>query len=322
MRELYRGDNLELLRQMPTDSVDLIYLDPPFNSNKTYSLRKRREDNQTLAPESNGMAFEDAWNWDAQAQSALEALERAPHPELTPVLRVLGTPTEGPLRAYLVMMAGRLLELHRVLRPTGSLYLHCDISASHYLKLLLDGVFGPEQFRNEIIWHYYNKYSRGKRLFARNFDQILFYTKTENYPFTPLREARTEPVRQLLRENVNGVLKNRKGPDGKVMYRTVEDRKVDAVWKIPCLQPASKEMLGFPTQKPLALLERIVRASSEPGAVVLDPFCGSGTTLHAAELHGRGWIGIDLSPQAIAATETRLRRAFPELPFTTHDAGK
>ncbi|MCH7479010.1 MAG: site-specific DNA-methyltransferase, partial [SAR324 cluster bacterium] len=207
----------------------------------------------------------------------------------------------------------------RVLRPDGALYLHCDPNASHYLKILLDALFGPRNFRNEIVWHYYNKFSAGKRVFARSFDQIFFYSAGDRYVFNPIREPRQEPVRQLLRENVGGILKNRKDAAGKTMTRTVHDRKVDAVWRIPCLQYASREFCGFPTQKPQALLERIIRASSNPGEIVLDPFCGCGTALLAAQKLGRGWIGIDKSPLAMGLVQTRISEVFPDLPYRSHD---
>ena len=216
--------------------------------------------------------------------------------------------THGPgMQSYLIMMAVRLLEMHRLLKETGSLYLHCDPAASHYLKLLLDAVFGPQQFRNEIVWHYYNKYGVGKRVFGRNYDQILFYSRTDRYAFTPQREPREKPVRQLQRVNVGGVLKNRRDADGQLMYRTVTDRKVDAVWRIPAIQPASRQYMGYPTQKHERVLSRIILASSEPGDLVLDPFAGCATTCVAAEHHERQWVGIDLSPLAAELVERRLR---------------
>jgi len=320
MRDLYYGDNLAVLRQaVPAASVDLVYLDPPFNSNRSYNLLFREPAGGASAAQVT--AFEDTWDWGPAPERELAEVLAGPRPEVGTALAalrpVLG---EGPLLAYLVMMGARLVEIHRAMKATASLYLHCDASASHYLKVLLDAVFGAANFRNEIVWHYYNKYSAGRRLFARNFDQLLFYTRSARYTFHPQREPRDKPVRQLLRENVGGVLKNRKGPDGRVMYREVHDRKVDAVWRIPCLQPASKEMLGYPTQKPLQLLERIVLASSNPGDVVLDPFCGCGTALHAAEQAGRGWIGIDASALAIGAVEARLRAAFPGIALTRCNA--
>ncbi len=297
-RTIWTGDNLPIMRGMNSASVDLIYLDPPFNSNKTYSA--------PIGSEAAGAAFKDTW--------ALSDVDLAWHGEIAEqnpavyaAIAAAGE-THGPgMQSYLIMMAVRLLEMHRLLKDTGSLYLHCDPTASHYLKLLLDAVFGPQQFRNEIVWHYYNKYGVGKRVFGRNYDQILFYSRTDRYAFTPQREPREKPVRQLQRVNVGGVLKNRKDADGRVMYRTVTDRKVDAVWRIPSIQPASRQYMGYPTQKHERVLSRIILASSEPGDLVLDPFAGCATTCVAAEHHERQWIGIDLSPLAAELVERRLR---------------
>lgn len=211
------------------------------------------------------------------------------------------------MKAYLIMMVVRLLELRRILKPNGSIYLHCDPTASHYLKMAMDCVFGNVNFRNEIVWHYYNKYSAGKNAFGRNYDQILFYAASKETKFTPLREKRDAPVRQLVRQNVGGVLKNKRDSEGNLMYRVVDDRKVDAVWRIPCVQPASKDYTGYPTQKPLALLERVIQASSDEGGVVLDPFCGCATALVAAEKLRRQWVGIDLSHLAVSLVKQRLQ---------------
>jgi site-specific DNA-methyltransferase (adenine-specific) len=314
-RRLFCGDNLEILRRsIPDHSIDLAYLDPPFNSKRAYSLSVHARDGAAAGVQP--PVFEDTWQWGEQAEREYGEVSRSRDAEAGRVLAALRSLLqESDTMAYLVMMAARLLELRRVLKPTGSLYLHCDTNASHYLKILLDAVFGQRNFRNEIVWHYYNKYSAGRRIFPRSFDQILFYSAGDGYTFNPQREARDQPVRQLLRENVGGVLKNRKDAAGKTMTRLVRDRKVDAVWRMPCLQYASREYLGYPTQKPLALLERIIRVSSNPGDVVLDPFCGCGTAIHAAESLARGWIGIDAAPVAIALVNERLARAFPGIPL-------
>ncbi|MCY4298839.1 MAG: DNA methyltransferase [Flavobacteriaceae bacterium] len=210
------------------------------------------------------------------------------------------------LSSYLVYMTLRLHAMKRVIKDTGSIYLQCDPTASHYLKLIMDLIFGRKNFRNEIVWHYYNKYSAGKKSFGKNYDQILFYSKTNDYKFIQQREKRDKPIKQLERVNIDGVLKNKKGEDGKVIYRIVKDKKIDSVWSIPCLQPASKEKLGYPTQKPLALLERIIKASSNEGGVVLDPFCGCGTTIDAAESLKRQWIGIDIAKFSTGLMKNRI----------------
>ena len=323
-RELHFGENLEVLRRSIADrSVHLVYLDPPFNSNRAFHLWSAAPRSTALRSTTpsgkqdgaHGAVFADKWSWGEQTETEFDEL-RSGETALAGVLVALrAVLNDSGVMAYLVMMAARLVEIRRVLRPDGALYLHCDPSASHYLKILLDALFGARNFRNEIVWHYYNKFSAGKRVFARCFDQIFFYSASDRYVFNPLREPRQEPVRQLLRENVGGILKNRKDAAGKTMTRIVHDRKVDAVWRIPCLQYASREFCGFPTQKPLALLERIIRASSNPGEVVLDPFCGCGTALLAAQKLERGWIGIDKSPSAMELVQARISENFPDLAY-------
>ena len=228
MNYLYYGDNLDVLREkIYEESVDLIYLDPPFNSGKNYNVLFKSPTGQDSQAQI--QAFEDTWHWSAESERFLEQLKFI-NGELAELLDLMVRKFgRNDLSAYLVMMAVRLVELHRVLKPTGSLYLHCDQNASHYLKLILDTIFGRDNFRNEIVWHYYNKYGVGKKSFARNYDQILFYSKTSSYTFNPLREKREKPVKQLVRENVNGVLKNKKDANGKCIYRTVDDKKVDSV---------------------------------------------------------------------------------------------
>ena len=299
-RTLFTGDNLPILRGINNASVDLIYLDPPFNSNKHYSA--------PVGSEAAGASFKDAWTLNDEDEAWHAAL-KSHHPKLYAVIHAAGTVGGKGDKSYLIYMAIRILEMHRALKSTGSLYLHCDPSMSHSLKLVLDAVFGRTNFHNEIVWHYYNKFGAGSRVFGRNYDQIFFYSKdSKKYRFNPLREARDKPVKQLERENVDGVLKNKRGADGKVLYRIVDDKKVDAVWRIPCVQPASKHYTGYPTQKPLSLLKRIIEASSNEGDWVLDPFCGCATTCIAAEILHRHWIGIDISPKALELVKVRLDR--------------
>ena len=263
------GDNLHIMRQLPTASVDLIYIDPPFFSGREYNV--------LWGDQNERRSFDDIW--------------------------------EGGMPGYLIWLNARLLEMKRLLKPTGSIYVHCDWHASHYIKVEMDKIFGYENFRNEIVWHYYNKYSAGKSAYGRNFDSVLFYASSRKTRFVPQREKRDEPRRQLVRENVDGVLRNKRGPDGKVMYRMVHDRKVDAVWAIPAVQYASPERVGYPTQKPEALLDRIIRASSNEGDTVLDAFVGGGTTPIVAQRLGRRWIAIDQSRVAVAVTAERLKTA-------------
>ena len=295
---IWTGDNLQIMRGMNSASVDLIYLDPPFNSNRDYAA--------PIGSEAAGAAFKDTWT--------LQDVDLAWHgeiaesePALYAIIDAAGLAHGKPMKAYLIMMAVRLIEMRRLLKPTGSIYLHCDPTASHYLKMTMDSIFGREHFMNEIVWHYYNKYARGTRVFGRNYDQILFYALGA-HTFNPQREKRDKPTKQLVRENVDGVLKNKRDAQGNLMYRTSTDRKVDAVWRIPCVQPAAKDYMGYPTQKHIRLLERVIATSSNPGDIVLDPFCGCATACIAAEKLGRQWVGIDISPKAADLVKVRLQR--------------
>ena len=283
---IWTRDCIEVMRGMNSETVDLIYLDPPFNSKQDYAA--------PIGSQAAGAAFKDTWSLSDIDVEWIDLIERR-NPALQRVILAAMTDSD---KSYLAYMAARLLEMPRLLKPTGSIYLHCDPTMSHYLKLVMDAIFGRANFRNEIIWNYYNKYSPGKKVFGRSYDQLFFYTKSDNYTFNPQRESRDKPTKQLIRENVGGVLKNKKNENGKVMYREVTDKKVDAVWRIPAIQPAASDYLGYPTQKHIRLLERVIKASSDPGEMVLDPFCGCATTCVAAENLSREWVGIDLSPKA------------------------
>lgn len=298
-KTVFIGDNIDFMRGLNSYSFDLIYLDPPFNSNKNYSA--------PTGSKAAGAAFKDTWTLD-DIDLAWHGEIAETHPDLYSIIQTTGLIRGSGMQSYLIMMSVRLLEIHRLVKDTGSVYLHCDSTASHYLKLIMDAIFGKNNFRNEIIWHYYNKYSAGKKVFGRNYENLLFYSKSQDYYFNPLREGREKPVKQLVRENVDGVLKNKRDKDGKLMYRVAQDKKVDSVWRIPCLQPTSKEYTGYPTQKPLALLRRLIEASSKPEDIILDPFCGCATALVAAEDMGRKWVGIDISPKAQEIIQQRLVR--------------
>ena len=324
-RTIYIGDNLERLRGIDGETVDLIYLDPPFNSKGEYqwplgaedaarSDDRRPGDADDLADEAleamiaadDGAAFKDAFTLDDLDEATLKRLledgEAAGY-----VISAAGMAVGPGTQAYLTFMYERLVEMHRILKPTGSLWLHCDPTEGAWLKALMDAVFGRERFRNEVVWHYYNKFAAGARIFAKNFDTLFFYEKSPAATFNPLREEREEPVRQLIRESVGGVLRNKRDEEGNLMYQTVTDRKVDAVWRIPTVVPASSEWMDWDTQKPLALLERIVAACSNEGDLVLDPFCGCATACVAAERLHRQWIGMDRSPRAGILVRKRLR---------------
>ena len=304
MNQLYYGDCFTIMLDMPSASVDLIYLDPPFNSQRQYNSIYKDETGRPLPDQVD--AFNDMWELDPERERAIRAmpvLMRESGIDDTTVefwrlwMNALRK-TRPRLLAYLSYMAQRLLIMHRILKPTGSLYLHCDSTASHYVKALLDAIFGHRNFRNEIHWYYYNKmHDRRKKLFAAATDTILFYVKNSkaNFTFNQLTEPREKPVRQLMRKKVNGRMVNARDADGKLMYQIRTERTIDNVWRIPALQPASKERMGYATQKPLALMERMIKASSNPGDVVLDPFCGCASTIEAAHKLERQWIGIDIA---------------------------
>ena len=296
---IWTADNLNIMRGMNGASVDLIYLDPPFNSNADYAA--------PIGSEAAGAEFKDTWGLN-DINLAWHGEIKHEHPSLYALLQATRQVHGDSMMSYLIYMAIRIIEMKRLLKPTGSIYLHCDPNASHYLKLLMDCVFGKNNFRNEVVWHYYNKYSAGKNAFGRNYDQVLFYAASKKTKFTALREKRDAPVRQLVRHNVGGVLKNKRDSEGNLIYRVVDDRKVDAVWRIPCVQPAARAYTGYPTQKPVPLLQRIIAASSNEGDVVLDPFCGCATACIAAEKLGRQWAGIDVSAKAADLIKLRMER--------------
>jgi len=360
---LYYGDNLEVLRKhLPSNCIDLIYLDPPFNSKADYNvLFKEQTGEQSTAQI---QAFSDFWHWDIQAKHAYDYLAtQAPSQVGDLVTSLYGFLGKNDMFAYLVMMGERLLELHRVLKPIGSLYLHCDTTASHYLRLLLDGIFGLENFRNEIIWKRFNFHADAKR-FGRVTDRLLFYSKTNDYKFrrqmTPYKKAyidakftyKDENGRRFRLSDLNPP--NERGPiyefhgvtrawrctkekmlelekHGRIYTKSkipqikryldeLEARgggAVHEIWDdIPSVNSMAKERLGYPTQKPIQLLERIIKASSDEGDWILDPFCGCGTAIVAAEKLHRHWIGIDITFLAVNLVKGRLKDSFPTATFT------
>lgn len=376
---LYYGDNLAVLRDQIDDaSVDLIYLDPPFNSNATYNILFRSP--AGLGADAQIEAFEDSWHWNDTAEEAFDQVARSGNTKAFDLLNAMRAFLgENDMMAYLAMMAVRLLELHRVLKPTGSLYLHCDPTASHYLKLLLDGVFGVQLYRNEIVWKRTSSHGNVSAGYGDVTDTIFYYARgakpTWTRPMMPLsarnvaekytliddagrryttRDLRNPGVRPNLtydytalngltykphpngwsftKEKMQhydqaGLLHYPQNPDGRLRLRLYLDESAgqpqQTLWNdIPPLNSQAQERLGYPTQKPLALLERIIAASSNPGDVVLDPFCGCGTAVHAAQKLGRNWIGIDVTHLAISLIEKRLRDAFPGVAFTVEGTPK
>jgi DNA modification methylase len=381
---LYYGDNLDVLRRHVADeSVDLVYLDPPFNSNANYNVLFAAKDGHQAAAQI--QAFEDSWRWDQAAARQFDETVEAGGSVADVLLafkQFLGT---NDMLAYLTMMAPRLVELRRVLKPTGSLYLHCDPTASHYLKLLLDAVFGPEHFLNEIIWKRTTSHSGSKR-WGPVHDSILLYSVSDEHTWNPMVQAYDEGYLsdkykytdergqyRLSDLTANGV---RTGTSGEA-WKEISPTPLGRHWAVPSgvvaglasvvdadamstqekldlleangfiywpsrgrgggtgfpqykrylgagnpihdvvtdlapINSQAKERLGYPTQKPVALLERIISASSNAGDVVLDPFCGCGTTIEAAQKLGRSWIGIDITHLAISLIKIRLRDAFGE----------
>jgi len=367
---LYYGDNLDILRKyIPNESVDLVYLDPPFNSNRDYNVifkdeSGRKSDAQLLA-------FEDTWHWGpsvAQTYSYLtnSSLHHGHVPEA--VSAIVGALRQGigtnQMLAYIVEMTARLVELHRVLKPTGSLYLHCDPTASHYLKVVLDSIFGAERFLADIVWKRTTTHSDAKR-WSPDADNLLVYTRGPDFTFNPQYQPHDpdyvagdyryqEPDGRVYRlsdiaspnprPNLMYEWKGHQPPakgwrfsretmakldaEGRIWYPddkakrpkvkryldTMKGTRLGTVWTdLPNVHPWSNERLGYPTQKPLGLLERVIAASTNAGDIVLDPFCGCGTALIAAQKLDRRWIGIDVTHLSIAVMRARLRDAFPAL---------
>lgn len=366
---LYYGDNLDILRDrdyFPNACVDLIYLDPPFNSNRSYNVLFK--DESGLDSEAQITAFDDTWHWGYAAEETYRDLVTdAPERVSTAIEALRRLIGSNQMMAYLVMMAARLVELHRVLKPTGSLYLHCDPTASHYLKILLDAIFGPERFVNEIIWKRTSAHSdvhQGAKHLGRVHDVILFYAKPEHVRnevyqeydpqyiqqrFTYVEEttgrryktsdmtgpggaAKGNPQYEVLgvtrywrysRERMEQFLREgrihqaRPGavPRLKQYLDEMPGIPIQDVWvDIPPINSQAAERLGYPTQKPLALLERIIQASSNPGDVVLDPFAGCGTAIAAAQSLDRRWIGIDITHLSVSLLKYRLESMFGLLP--------
>lgn len=363
MNKLFFGDNLAVLREnIETASVDLVYLDPPFNSQARYNVlfKSPREDIASAQV----AAFVDFWSWGPESEGAYhEILTQIGGSVATLVKALREALGESDMMAYLVMMAVRLVELRRVLRPTGTIFLHCDPTASHYLKLLMDAIFGPTNFGNEIIWQRTNAKGLASTRFARNHDTILRYTQGSSWTWNPQYSEHDENYVQRFYRHVEPAtgrrytLDNLLNPNSDRPNLTYDFLGVTRVWRwtrermqeaydqglvvqsrpggVPRLkryldeqegtpigdvwtdirpvQSQAQERTGYPTQKPLPLLARILEASSNRDDVVLDPFCGCGTTVHAAETVGRRWVGIDVSIHAVHVIEDRLARAFGPL---------
>ena len=321
---LYYGDNLEILRKYIKDeSIDLIYLDPPFNSKANYNVLFKDESGESKAQI---QAFTDFWHWDEESAKTYDYLitnSDVPAKVSNLISALHSFLGQNQMSAYLVMMTVRLIELHRVLKDTGSLYLHCNPTASHYLKIVLDAIFGEKNFRNEIIW-YYPFAGRSKRTFSRKHDTIFWYSKTEKYIFNAdspfLRVPITDDsIKHNYRYTDESGRRYREDPrrSGKKYRYYLDEGKIpEDVWNdIHSLHWELSERLGYDTQKPVALLERIINANSNKGDIILDPFCGCGTTIDASEKLERTWIGIDITHLAINLIKRRIKEKYPNCKF-------
>lgn len=402
---LFYGDNLAVLRESVADeTVDLVYLDPPFNSQANYNVLFRNPTGEESQAQIE--AFEDTWHWNDAAEFAFDDVMRSGNTDAAEMLRAMRTfLKENDMMAYLAMMAIRLIELHRVLKPTGSLYLHCDPTASHYLKVLMDGVFNPINFRSEIIWRRSSSHNSTTRQFGPVHDTLLCFARSDAHRLRPVLtpHVRGPTERKFRFSDAKGPFRlneimgsGRRTGDSGLPWRGYDPGQKDRHWAIPdslrvllpnagegmrtqdaldalldageivlsasgrpeykqrmtagvglqdmwAFQPGTEgclvgtkaaidedvkwlgsdaERLGYPTQKPLGLLERILRASSDEGDLVLDPFCGCGTAIHAAQKLERNWIGIDITHLAISLIEKRLNDAFPGIAYEVHGTPK
>ena len=285
------GDNLDILKELPDECIDLIYLDPPFNSNQFYVAAFK--DKGTVEKQ-----LRDIWRWNVETENSYQRLPHGKLLDAVNAVRLVSGQT-SPMAAYAVFMGRRLEQLRRVLKPAGSVYLHCDPHANAYLRILMDAVFGASNFRNEIIWCYAGG-GIPKRDLPRKHDTILRYTKTSKYKYTPVYRPYSPGT----------VERGRTAVKGKYFEKGLrkEGTPINDWWTdVPKItSPTDPEKVGYPTQKPLALLERILTLSSEKGEIVLDPFCGCGTAADAAAKLGRGYLGIDISAIAVRVMEQRL----------------
>ena len=301
---LYTNDNLFVLRRLDSESVDLIYLDPPFNSKRMYENPIGTGSKKVMA------SFKDIWTWEEDVDKAYLAELGKTHPDLVKYIFSIGQLHSEAMMSYITYMTQRVLEMHRILKPTGSLYYHCDPTAGHFVKLMLDGIFGRKNLINEIIWSYQGT-GESDKAFKRKHDNIYAYAKKYGEHFFNTEET-IEPVsekstKRYNKQDENGKYKEIRHRDGKVykQYERTHMRLRD-VWEIPIVNAYAKERTGYPTQKPLKLLNRIINASCPVGGLVVDPFCGCATTCIAAEIMNRKWIGIDIDKLAVRKLAERI----------------
>ena len=354
-RTIFTGDNLDILRGINSECVDLIYLDPPFKSDKTYAA--------PLDSEARGAEFDDVWTLDDMKQEWIDEIEFR-RPALFHIINGAKLSHSESMAGYLTFLAVRMLEMHRVLKQSGSIYLHCDTHASHYLKAIMDALFGEKQFQNEITWRRTTAHSDAKR-YGSNTDIMLFYSRSGNWTWNQAHQPYNEEYKARFRykdpdgrawadyditakglsgggyeyeyKGVTSLWRvpwetmRRLDAEGKLHFTTkggirrkryldeLPGRPVQALWDdINPINSQARERTGWRTQKPLALLERIITVSSNPGDIVMDPFCGCATACIAAEKLGRQWIGVDKLPQAAEVLRDRAGR---ELQIPMPDGG-
>ena len=322
-RTIFTYDNLPILRGINSDCIDLIYLDPPFNSNRNYAA--------PIGTPAEGAEFKDIWTLDdVKNEEHGEIADK--NPALYQAISAAELTHSKSMKAYLIMMAVRLTEMHRILKPTGSIYLHCDPTASHYLKLVMDSIFGKDNFRNEIIWSHQGTWIQPDNKYPRRHDTLLFWTKTSNYLYNMIynndaqEQVNFKRWRKYIHEyNIYGrnmpshdkrfktyldkfIKLHGRDPNDDDIVLEIKGTRMGTVQYIKSIDPKTPEKTGYPTQKPLALLHRIISASSNPNDIVLDPFCGCATTCIAAQDLNRQWIGIDISPKAVELVKMRMER--------------
>ncbi len=284
---LYIHDNLDVLQGLNSNLVDLIYLDPPFNSKRLY--------NAAIGSSAQGASFKDIWTWQDVNEYQLDIIAND-YPNLAEYIDIIDQVSDKSMKAYITYMAQRVIQMKRVLKDTGSIYYHCDPTAGHFVKLMMDCIFGRQNFRNEIVWHYQTG-GASKKWFSRKHDSIYFYAKTDKtaIDFNEIMDKRTEKS-----------LKRAQNPNGARITSNSDTKIPMDVWQIQALNAMSKERTGYPTQKPLALLDRIIKASCPVGGIVLDPFCGCATSCLSAFNNGRHYIGIDIEDKAVDILIARL----------------
>ena len=289
---LYTGDNLYILNGLNSEIADLIYLDPPFNSKRVYSA--------PVGSKAAGTSFKDIWTWQDVDEQYLESLSDE-YPDLVEYIKIIGLIHSKAMMSYITYMAQRVIQMHRRLKPSGSLYYHCDPTAGHFVKLMLDAIFGRKNFQNEVIWQYFAG-GKSKKRFSRKHDNLYFYSKNEDFYFNYFK------IKRYLDFKPSLVDESKEADNGKDDIGYYSMIGCPDVWPIKSVFNLSKEDTGYPTQKPLELLDRIIQASCPEGGVVLDPFCGCATTCVSAQRLNRRWIGIDIEDKAVDILQDRLEQ--------------